>query len=104
MAGEGLVARGFELNPDDSVRGYAIERLLCDFELDLVDLRARFGEGADAVIDDAVGMAMNDRFDLVRMVPGKLVVTEIGRPYVRTVAAGLDAYLDVGGARYSKAV
>ena len=105
-ANEGVTAieRGVALTADDRVRGYAIERLLCDFSLDFTDLRERFGEIAEPVVQDAVAVALEDGNGTTRLLPGRLEVTDIGRPFVRTVAAALDAYLDVGGARYSKAV
>lgn len=104
LAGKGAVEKGVALTEDDRIRGYAIERMLCDFALDFVDLRSRFGKAADPVIDDAVNFAMADQNGLSNLLPGRLEVTARGRPFVRTVAAALDAYLQVGGARYSKAV
>ena len=89
---------------DDHVRGHAIERLLCDFDLDFASLKTAFGADADPVVEDAVALAMNDEHGIVRLLPGRIEVTDRGRPFVRTVAAGLDAYLQVGSARYSKAV
>ena len=104
QAGQGATDRGIALGPDDLVRGFAIERLLCDFRLDFAQLRNRFPGGAEAVIEDAVAMALGDDLGLVRLLPGSLELTDAGRPFVRTVAAGLDAYLDTGTARYSRAV
>lgn len=104
LAGEGAAAKGLVFSQDDLVRGHAIERLLCDFALDFLALRQAFGEAAEPVISDAVGMAAADIHGLTRLVPGRLEVTEAGRPFVRSVAAGLDAYLDAGAARYSRAV
>lgn len=104
MAGAGLIDRGVVLTADDQVRAHAIERLLCDFVLDFAALRSSFGADANPVLEDAVAIALNDDNGLVRLLPGRLEVTDIGRPFVRTVAAGLDAYLKVGSARYSKAV
>ena len=104
LAGTGAVEKGVALSEDDNVRGYAIERLLCDFALDFGDLRSRFGQAAEPVIDDAVNFAMGDQNGLSNLLPGRLEVTDQGKPFVRTVAAALDAYLQVGGARYSKAV
>jgi oxygen-independent coproporphyrinogen-3 oxidase len=104
MAGTGAVERGVALTRDDHVRGYAIERLLCDFGLDFTALRASYGADASPVVEDAVAIAMTDEHGLVRLLPGRLEVTERGKPFVRSIAAGLDAYLQVGSARYSKAV
>ncbi len=104
LAGEGAVARGVTLSRDDVVRGHAIERLLCDFALDFVALRRLFGADAKPVIADAVAFVDGDQNGLARLLPGMMEVTESGRPFVRTVAAGLDAYLKTDTARYSRAV
>lgn len=104
LDGAGAVERGVALTRDDHVRGHAIERLLCDFTLDFAALRSAFGADANAVVEDAVAIAMNDEHGIARLLPGRLEVTDRGRPFVRSIAAGLDAYFGVGGARYSKAV
>lgn len=104
LEGLGVIARGVGLTRDDCVRGYAIERLLCDFHLDFAELRARFGADAEPVVEDAVAVALNDEHGIARLVPGRLEVTDRGRAFARSVAAGLDAYLQTGAARYSQAV
>lgn len=104
MSGEGTVARGIALSDDDRLRGFVIERLMCDFEVDFVALRQRFGAAAEPVICEAVALAMEDQRGFVTMRPGLLQVTMAGRPFVRTLAARFDAYLADDTARYSKAV
>ena len=104
MDGAGATERGVALTRDDHVRGYAIERLLCDFSLDFAALRTMFGADANPVIEDAVAIALNDEHGIARLLPGRLEVADHGRPFVRSIAAGLDAYLRIGSARYSKAV
>ena len=104
LAGEGAIERGVALTGDDRVRGHAIERLMCQFALDFAELRQRFGAAAEPVIADAVAFADTDGDGLVRLLPGQMKVTDAGRPFVRTVAAALDAYLADDKARYSKAV
>ena len=104
MDGAGATERGVALTRDDHVRGYAIERLLCDFSLDFAALRTTFGVDANPVIEDAVAIALNDEHGIARLLPGRLEVADHGRPFVRSIAAGLDAYLRIGSARYSKAV
>lgn len=104
LAGERATDRGVAFTDDDRARGFAIERLMCDFELDFEDMRARFGALAEPVVEDAVCAALEDSDGLVTLLPGRLVVTEAGRAFVRTVASKLDAYLKDDKARYSKAV
>jgi oxygen-independent coproporphyrinogen-3 oxidase len=104
LAGEGATERGIELTEDDKVRAYAIERLMCRFDLDFGELRARFGPCSEPVIDDAIAIALRDEDGLVSLQPGRLVVSVVGRSLVRTVASGLDAYLANDAAQYSRAV
>ena len=104
LSGAGTVARGLAFTADDKLRGHAIERLMCDFRLSFAELRQHFGVAAEPVICEAVTFAMEDTRGLVSLHPGTLVVTEAGRPFVRTVAAKFDAYLAQDSARYSKAI
>ncbi|WP_224702316.1 oxygen-independent coproporphyrinogen III oxidase [Devosia aquimaris] len=104
LSGEGTVAKGIALTDDDRLRGYAIERLMCDFQVDFNALRQRFGGAAEPVICEAVAMAMEDQNGHITMRPGVMEVTAAGRPFVRSYAARFDAYLAQDTARYSKAV
>lgn len=104
LAGESATEKGVAFTADDRLRGYAIERLMCDFALDFADLRSRFHALAESVIEEAIDIALNDTDGLVSLQPGRLVVEEKGRPFVRTVAANFDVYLVRDNARYSKAV
>jgi len=104
LAGTGTVARGLAFTADDKLRGHAIERLMCDFRLSFAELRQRFGAAAEPVICEAVTFAMEDTKGLATLQPGTLVITDAGRPFVRTVASTFDAYLAQDSARYSKAI
>jgi len=104
LDGRGAVEKGVALTDDDRVRGHAIERLLCDFALDFAELREKFGVLAEPVIADAIKAAEDDPHGIARLLHGRLEITAEGKPFARSLAAGLDAYLQVGPARYSKAV
>lgn len=105
MAESGLaVARGVAFKGDDRLRGHAIERLMCDFELSFESLRQRFGHSSKTVIAELRDYALNDSDELLVLVPDGVRVTTRGKPFVRAVAATLDAYLDRGKARHSVAV
>ena len=99
------IAKGIAFTNEDRVRGYAIERLMCDFAVDYSDLNARFGAAAAAgTITDLAAIACRDTDGLTQADANGLAVTETGRPFVRKVAAGLDAYLRSGAGRHSSAV
>ena len=106
MVGEGgfAVLKGIELSDEDHLRSYVIERLMCDFLLDLGDLNRRFGKASHSVSMEAQLFAGGDRDGVVRMDGDVFAVTEAGKPFVRHIAATFDAYLGSGRGRHSVAV
>jgi len=98
-AGRLASARGCRLDGDDRRRGRIIERLMCDFSVDL----AAMAPGADFSneLSMLAPMAMDG---LVETEGTKLIVTEAGRPVVRVVAAAFDTYRRPQNAQFSKAV
>ena len=98
------IAKGVILSADDRLRAAVIERLMCDFAVDLNMLIASHGASADCLRDaDAMLTQMEDDGLLTRS-HGTLTLTEEGRPYVRQVAACFDSYFRGGAARHSSAV
>jgi len=97
--GQFAVAKGLALSPDDLQRARIIERLMCDFAVDL-DAEAgaaEFSAELDAV-DDLAASGIVSRHGR------QVVVTEKGRPFVRLVAAAFDVYLPQNHKRHSVAV
>ncbi len=104
MAGRLPVARGVELTAEDRFRGEIIERLMCELEVDIGDVAARHGRSAcevEAEIGD-LDLLAGDR--LVDRDGRRIRVTERGRPFVRSVCAVFDRYLDSVRARHAAAV
>jgi oxygen-independent coproporphyrinogen-3 oxidase len=107
VAGGGLAtARGIALTEEDRMRGWVIERLMCDFAFCRTELRSRFGLQADALLDQSERLCAenDDGPPLLESLGDRLVVPPASRALVRTVASRFDAYLQKGGARYSRAV
>lgn len=106
LVGDGILpfARGYTLTPSDRMRGWFIERLMCDFEVSLGDVEARFGAAGKALAEEAATIAADDTDGLCRIADGRFVVPEDYRPFVRLVAARFDAFMTRMGQRYSKAV
>lgn len=102
--GELPVAKGFRLNRDDEIRGYMIERLMCDFKIDASELEARFGNEADGYVDELAYLAANETDGLCELRDGVFMIPDDARNFVRIVAARLDAYLPGSQFRYSKAI
>jgi len=96
--------RGVPFAGEDRLRAAIIERIMCDLEVDLVQVSAEFdttfapGEAERATLaelaDDGV----------IEMSGRRLRVTGTGRPFVRQVAAVFDSYLHRGAARHSRAI
>ena len=86
------------------MRGWVIERLMCEFELDFFALEAAFGSASRAIILEARQRAADDRDGIVSLRDNRFVITERGKPFVRTIASWFDAYLGNGVGRHSIAV
>ena len=96
--------RGVALSDEDRMRGWIIERLMCDFRFDTAELHRRFGVRAARAVEEAQEICTCDPDGLLVQRDGGYAVTEAGRPYVRTIAAGFDTYLSRGVARHSASV
>ncbi len=97
-AGALPVRRGRPLSTDDRIRRHAIERVMCDFALDLGALPPTLVAGA------LPALRQLEADGILALEPDMLWVTEAGRRHVRHVAASFDAYLGAGKARHSAAV
>lgn len=103
-AGELASARGIAFSDEDRLRGWVIERLMCDFGFSAEDALSRFGHAARVIIAEAAEQAAGDRDGLIERKGDRFVVSPSGRPLVRTIAARFDSYLAAGTARHSVAV
>lgn len=102
-AGSLATARGIALSQEDRIRGYVIERLMCDFQLSASDLVANFGAHARPVLRLATDVVSRDDDGLIATTDDGLEITDLGRPFVRSICAKFDTYLD-GSATHSVAV
>lgn len=93
-------ARGVKLTDEDRVREYVIARLMCDFRYSESDVRKRFGELASRVILEGREMVEADSAGLLEKVDDGFILTHRGQPFVRSIAACFDTYLEseTGGA------
>jgi oxygen-independent coproporphyrinogen-3 oxidase len=102
-AGRFATARGYRLNQEDRVRGAVIERLMCDFEVDVV------GICTEREFDPARLLRGNERLSrlidegLAEMDAGILRMRQANRFLVRVAAAAFDAHLDQSPRMHSKA-
>ena len=103
-AGRLPVAKGRALTDDDRLRAAIIERVMCDYAVDLDAVTAAFGTSVAAVSDAFERLEEPVADGLATLEGHKLTITEAGRPLVRIVAAAFDVYLARATARHSLAV
>ena len=103
-AGDFAIARGVAFSDEDRVRGEIIERLMCDMTFSSRALEGLRADLARAALSCAAQALAEDRDGFLRQTPDGFVVTELGRPFLRTIAARFDAYLTIEEARHSLAV
>ena len=101
-AGGLAIARGIELTDEDRMRGWIIERLMCDFGFSIGEAVGRFGDAArDLVAGARIALRQDEMVDVRG---DRFVVRDAGRPLVRLIAAQFDSYLASGKGRHSAAV
>jgi oxygen-independent coproporphyrinogen-3 oxidase len=77
---------------------------MCDLTFSASALRARFGIDVGSVIADAEDLVASDADGLTARTDDGFRITERGRPFVRSICACFDAYLDTGQARHAVGV
>ena len=98
------IARGVERSSEDRFRGDLIERLMCDFEIDLAAVCARHQRPMSQLATAISSLRPFERDGLVRREGDRLFVTQRGRILVRSVCAAFDAYLTEDAPRHAKAI
>ncbi|GHC61211.1 oxygen-independent coproporphyrinogen III oxidase [Neogemmobacter tilapiae] len=104
QAGRLATVKGRALTDQDRLRGHVIERLMCDLAFDGAALTAHFGEAAAAMRQIAAQIIADDMDGFVLETPQGFTVTPAGRPFLRTLAARFDAYLQPRKGQHSLAV
>jgi oxygen-independent coproporphyrinogen-3 oxidase len=103
-AGGMATARGIALTEGDRMRGFVIERLMCDLRFPAHELRLRYGSACDELLLEAEALVDADADRLIERDGEAFRVTDRGRPFVRAIAACFDAYLDTSDARHAPGV
>lgn len=98
------IAKGLRLSEEDRMRSWIIERLMCDFSVSVDELRDRFRHIAAPVVMEMTYAAQGDEEGVVWFDGHTFTVTELGRPFVRSIASTFDTYLASGVGRHSVAV
>jgi oxygen-independent coproporphyrinogen-3 oxidase len=103
-AGRLATVKGYALTDDDRLRADIIERIMCDYAVDLGAICARHGSAAEAVLNAAPRLRDLVSDGIVELDGASLAVTEQSRFLVRSVAAAFDAHLDASKQLHSRAV
>lgn len=99
-------ARGWVMTPDDRLRAFVIERLMCEFEFSFEATTQKFGEQARHLLREAAAMVDEDTDGLIERTHDGFRLTSRGRPFVRSICAHFDAYFNngTGSARHSLSI
>ena len=103
-AGQLPIARGLVLDDDDRLRAAVIERLMCDFQVDLGKVCKDFGRESGVFAEEVAGLTALEADGLVELDNKIIRVTEQGRPFLRVVCAGFDSYVRTEEERSAPAV
>lgn len=97
-------ARGRALSDDDRLAADVIERLMCDFAVDLDAVARRQGVPATVFDDDLERLRPYVEQGVVEIDGGVVRIPAAGRIATRLICAAFDHYLPTSGARHSSAV
>lgn len=98
------IVKGIALAAEDRLRWAIIERLLCDFAVDLDDLVDGLSGAAGRFSGEIAALAPFARAGLVQIDGNRIAIPEQGRNFARLIASTFDAYLPANKARHSVAV
>ena len=88
------VDRGYVLDEDDRIRRFVILSLMCNFELDLTELRSRFGVDFDTYFASELSrLEASIEPGFVVRSPEKLSVTPLGSVFIRNICMIFDRYI-----------
>jgi oxygen-independent coproporphyrinogen-3 oxidase len=92
--GELPIARGLALSDEDRLRREAIQRLMCDFALDLDALADRWHLGAaDYFAPELAQLAQLERDGLLELGAGRVRVSAKGRLLIRNICMVFDGHI-----------
>jgi oxygen-independent coproporphyrinogen-3 oxidase len=96
--------KGYALTQDDRLRAEIIERIMCDFEVDLDPICARHGAASETMLKSSPRLQDLISDGVVRLDGASLALADDSRFLVRSVAAAFDAHLDGSKQLHSRAV
>jgi len=102
--GELATAKGYALTADDRLRADLIERVMCDFRVDVGQVCRRHETAPETVLKAIPKLRALQEDGIIQLDGTVLSVNDNARFLVRTVASAFDAYLGQSGRTHSRAV
>jgi oxygen-independent coproporphyrinogen III oxidase len=96
--------KGYALTGEDRLRAEIIERIMCDFTVDLGQICARHGSAPEQVLRSSPRLKNLISDGVVEIDGTSLALADDSRFLVRSVAAAFDAHLDGSRQLHSRAV
>jgi len=103
-AGQLPITRGIRFQGQDRLRGDVIERLMCNFAVDLEDAADRHGSGPEIFADTLPRLDALAQDGILRRQGWRIEIAEEARSFVRAACAVFDTYLNEQGDRHSRIV
>ena len=104
LRGKLPTAKDYRLTANDRLRDDVIERLTCDFEIDVAQVRARHGAKPAALESSAPRLQALAADGIVHVEGSRVQIAAGSCILARTVASAFDAYRFSSGRTYSQAV
>ncbi|PTM94197.1 oxygen-independent coproporphyrinogen III oxidase [Mycoplana dimorpha] len=102
-SGRLATVKGYRLTAEDRLRASIIERLMCDFAVDVPAIAAAHGFDPQMLLRDNTPLEMLAGDGILDDQHGVIRLREGGRFLIRAAAAAFDAYIDQAGRAHSKA-
>jgi oxygen-independent coproporphyrinogen-3 oxidase len=102
--GELATAKGYALTPEDRLRADLIERIMCDFSVDVGEVCRAHGTSPEDLLQAIPRLRVLEGDGVIRLHGTVLAVVDDARFLVRSVASAFDAYLGSSGRTHSRAV
>ncbi len=99
--GELPIARGVCLTDEDRLRSAIIERIMCDFSVDLSALCESQGAAISDIADSLVRLERMASDGILTLEAKKLSIQPLGIPFTRQIAACFDTYYRNNNRKYS---
>ena len=103
-AGTLATAKGYRMTAEDRLRAHVIERLMCQFQVDLEDVCAKHSAAPASLLASAPRLRDLIADGIVRREGFRLTVADDAHHFVRAVASAFDAYIGASNALYSRVV